>query len=158
MKSSGFLQRRTPLKRTAFKSKPSSVFKKITQKRTSRKCWQDGIEFDSYWERQCYRELKERLHAGEIEELDIHVDITLYVTNDNGVRKPIGQIVPDFYYFDKNLNRHVIADAKPPKNDRRSQRKLEKEGFKFRWKLLQHLNPDNQYEIWHQPPDWSYKA
>lgn len=38
--------------------KENSLLSKGKPKKNSVKCWEDGIRFDSLWERQCYRELK----------------------------------------------------------------------------------------------------
>lgn len=114
-----------------------------------RKCYEDGIRFDSLWERECYRELKLRMAAGEIKDLQTHVPFELKV---NG--KLVCTIIPDFVYYDINLKRNVIADAKQPKKDIRTKRKLDREGWHDKWKLLQALYPDYNYVIYRQHSTW----
>lgn len=157
MKRSGFA-RKVPLTEAQRRIKKEHAEAKVRlkemrlggkPKKNSIKCWEDGIKFDSIWERQCYRELKLRLAAGEITDLQTHVSFALVV---NG--KHICYIIPDFVYHDRTIGRWVIADAKQPKHDKKSNRRLDREGWKDKWELLQALYPDYQYEVFRMHSGW----
>ena len=155
--------KKTPLKRIGARARETDAQKQIREayaeakqfrikgkpRQNSKKCWADGIKFDSLWERECYYQLKYRLAAKEICNLETHVSYQLEV---NG--KWISEIIPDFRYYDYGLKRIVIADAKQPLKDKKSNRKLDREGWAAKWRLLQALYPDHQFEVFRMHSGW----
>ena len=138
------------MKRSGFRRKPGGG-----ARIKSRKCWHDGIMFDSIWEGDCYLELKKRVMAKEITELKTHEIFRLPILNTFGEVKDIGQINVDFFFYDCAKGKYTVADAKPPE-------KLDKEkkDWFLRWSILQHICPQYNYELYrmHAADNWrAYK-
>lgn len=124
-----------------------------------RKCFQDGIRFDSESEREVYRHLKLRQAAGEIEKLDTHVTIVFSIKREDGaeLKQSIGI---DFTYEDNILCQRVRLDAKQPKFriNKRTGTKTnldnKRKDWFLKWEILKFLQPDYHYEIARPADGW----
>jgi hypothetical protein len=126
---------------------------------SGRKCYEDGIRFDSHWEREVYRELKLRQAAGEIAFLETHKTIVFGIKREDGEQKPIS-INIDFEYYDVNLKEVVRLDAKQPKFriNKRTGTKTnldnKRKDWLLKWEILKFLQPEFIYEIARQHSGW----
>lgn len=124
-----------------------------------RKCYQDGIRFDSEWERTVYRHLKLREAAKEIMDLETHVTVVFAIKRDDGSEMKLS-ISIDFEYYDYTLNRTVRLDAKQPKFriNKRTGTKTnldnKRKDWMQRWEILKFLHPEYHYEIARQHSGW----
>lgn len=142
MKNGGYLKRKVPMRKSSGKARIKSI-----------KCWHDGIMFDSIWEGDCYLELKKRIWAKEITQLQTHRPMPLMVTNHLGDTRQIEAINVDFFFYDIKKQCLVCADAKPPEK-----LDAEKAEWFYKWKLLQFLNPEYHYELYRMHAADSWRA
>jgi len=92
----------------------------------------DGVLFDSKLEAYHYDQLKLRLLAGEISDLDLQKELVLKVNNS-----PICTYIADYYYYDKAEKKWVVSDAKG----------VETAVFRIKWKLVKALFPEFIFEL-----------
>lgn len=94
------------------------------------KTMRDNVLFDSKLEAEHYEMLKLRQLAGEIENLDLQVEIPLKIGSVS-----IGIYVADFAYTEGE--KYVISEAKG----------VETDVFKIKWKIAKALHPDWIFEL-----------
>ena len=97
----------------------------------------DGVMFDSRLESQWYGYLKILGTAGQIEGLELQKEFVLKVAD-----KQICIYISDYFFFDKLKKKWVVGDAKGVLTD----------VFKIKWKLMQSLYPDYDYQIYTGKP------
>jgi hypothetical protein len=73
----------------------------------------DFTRFDSKGEASRFADLKLRVHAGLIKDLQVHVRYPLYTVDRHMMMVQFGEYVADFVYLDLNSGQIVIEDFKP---------------------------------------------
>jgi predicted RNase H-like nuclease len=97
----------------------------------------DGIMFDSKLEASWYEYLKILGAAGQVKDLELQKEFTLYVKD-----KQICTYIADYFYFDPAKDKWVVGDAKGVVTD----------VFRLKWKMMQAIYPDYHYQIFKGKP------
>lgn len=123
MKNSGYLKRKTPMRRSA-----GNKFGAV-------KTFAHGILFDSKLEAFHYDVLRMMELAGEITDLETQKDFPLKIGD-----ALICTYRADYFYFDRACQEWVVSDAKGVKT----------ETFRIKWKMARILYPQHIFELRHK--------